>query len=82
MLMLSPYWAHRNENVFPDAESFIPVSFRTNSLFLYLNGQLDVDSGHRYVDIQSATPPFNQSSIQSIQTMHQFDSDSNVRCIK
>ena len=24
MLLLSPYWTHRNESVFPDANSFIP----------------------------------------------------------
>ncbi|KAJ7363449.1 hypothetical protein OS493_009603 [Desmophyllum pertusum] len=24
MLMISPYWAHRNESTFPDADSFVP----------------------------------------------------------
>lgn len=24
MLMISPYWAHRNESAFPDADSFVP----------------------------------------------------------
>ena len=24
MLMISPYWAHRNETTFPDADSFVP----------------------------------------------------------
>ena len=26
MLMVSPYWAHRNEKYFKDSASFIPVS--------------------------------------------------------
>ena len=27
MVMLSPYWAHRNTKYFPDPETFDPVSY-------------------------------------------------------
>ena len=31
MLMVSPYWAHRNEFAFPDADSFIPHRWNQTS---------------------------------------------------
>ena len=31
MLMVSPYWAHRNQSAFPDADSFIPHRWNHNA---------------------------------------------------
>jgi len=38
MLMLSPYWAHRNPKYFPDPEDFKPVSY-----FTFLNDLMPQD---------------------------------------
>ena len=45
MLMLSPYWSHRNSDYFPDAESFKPVSINEDiNICYYMNiiGPLDI----------------------------------------